>query len=152
MLNVNSLPWIGLILSAFILLFAGGCTATQTTDEPLADALRDVSLDDAQRQADADDRVLLVFGTATWCGPCQQMKADTWAHPEVRDWVEENGLVYYLDVDEQDDLRRALEINAFPRTIAFSGGEEIARASGYHGPDEFLDWLHALPMGEIARR
>lgn len=155
MLNLTSHSRIGMLFAAVVALALNGCASTQTRDadqEPLADALRGISLTEAHQQADADDRVLLVFGTASWCGPCQRMKADTWTHPQVRDWVDRHGLVYYLDIDEQDDLRRALEINAFPRTIAFKGGEEIARASGYHGPEAFLDWLHALPVGEVARR
>lgn len=131
----------------FLTVIVGGCAATQEAPvaaDPFADAIRSGSLENATTRADEANRVLIVVGTADWCGPCQRMKADTWADTTVNDWVDQNALLYYLDIDQNRELSQALEIRSIPQIVAFRDGEELSRVTGYRGPEAFLEWLSSL--------
>lgn len=137
----NPIAPLGLIAAALFACLAVGCAAPPSA---LDNAVRGVSLEDAQQQADADNRVLLVFGTADWCGWCVRMKEETWIDSEVRDWIAHNATILYLDTDEHPDVRDALEMQGIPHTIAFRNGEEIDRLVGFREPEDFLEWLSGL--------
>lgn len=137
-------------MALFLSVIAGGCAATPKAGEahvavdPFDDAIRSGSLSDATSRADEANRVLIVVGTADWCGPCQRMKADTWTDTTVSDWVSEHAMLYYLDIDEHRELSQSLEIRSIPQIVAFRNGEEVSRITGYRGPEPFLEWLHSL--------
>lgn len=154
----GTLPFLS--ISTLMLAFAvltNGCASTPTSvdvaaSDPFDQAVRNVGLEEANRQAKAEDRVLIVFGTADWCGPCQRMKANTWTDPRVNEWVHRHAVLYYLDVDEEGPLSDELEIQSIPHMIAFRNGEEIARTFGNRDAESFLDWLHALDIEQHAGR
>ncbi len=138
------------ILAGMMLALVTGCATTETVtsaepiDDPFRNAIRSGSLSEAQTQAEMDDRLLIVVGTADWCGPCRQMKADTWADRRVHNWTNRRALVYYLDIDEHRDIARSLEISSIPQIVVFRGDREIDRVVGYRAPDPFLEWLGEL--------
>jgi len=149
-----------IIAIAMFIVLAGGCANTQTTtaqaqpgavSDPFENAVSGIGLEEAQRKADADDRLLIVFSTADWCGPCRQMKANTWTDPHVNQWVQRHALVYYLDVDEEGPLSDELEVRSIPTMIAFRNGEELDRITGNLGTDSFLNWLNGLDGQRAAR-
>ncbi|TVQ53883.1 MAG: thioredoxin [Phycisphaerales bacterium] len=138
------------ILAGLMLVLATGCATTETVtsaepiDDPFKDAIRSGSLSEAQARAETDDRLLIVVGTADWCGPCRRMKADTWTDRRVYDWTNRHALVYYLDIDEHRDIARSLEISSIPQIVVFRGDREIERVVGYRAPDPFYEWLSEL--------
>lgn len=137
----------------FTVLFASmnGCATSSdarhaggAAPDAFEHAIRGGSVKAASGKAAADDRLLLVFGTADWCGPCQRMKADAWTDPSVIAWTGEHAMMYYLDVDEHESIRAELDINAFPTLIAFRGEEELDRIVGYRDAGALHDWLTQL--------
>ncbi|MEO1583658.1 MAG: thioredoxin family protein [Planctomycetota bacterium] len=94
------------------------------------------------------ERVHLVYATATWCPPCQQMKKTTWVDESVESWVESHGIVTALDVDEFPGVAGELGVRAMPTMILFEGGEELGRRTGYTAAGELVAWMEAGRNGE----
>lgn len=73
--------------------------------------------------AHAAGRVLLDF-TASWCGPCQQMKP-------VVERVKARGFdVRVVDVDARKDLKAQYAVGPIPCFVALEGGREVDRQVG----------------------
>ena len=87
-------------------------------------------------------RAVLVF-TATWCGPCQQMKRTTYPQLIVRGWrisqvddpkAAKSPHVVLIDVDKHDQLSQQLKVTAYPTTISWDGQAVTRRVTGYVDP------------------
>ncbi|TVQ78865.1 MAG: hypothetical protein EA380_05415 [Phycisphaeraceae bacterium] len=107
----------------------------------------DASPSEARRLAAEQERLLIVMGTASWCGPCRHMKATTWKDERVVLWVKEHAIAVQLDVDQYPGLARHLEIRAMPTTVLFRGDEELGRIGGARPAEPFVEWLTALREG-----
>jgi thiol-disulfide isomerase/thioredoxin len=89
----------------------------------------------------AGSKLVLVNLSASWCPPCQMMKRETWPDAEVEKWVKANALAVYVDVDERRDLGPKFGVRGIPAIIAMRRGVEVARTSGFMGPDELIAWM-----------
>jgi thiol:disulfide interchange protein len=92
-------------------------------------------------EARAGGKRSLVYFTASWCGPCQEMKHTTWADKDVeaalRDFVPVK-----VDIDEHQDLARQYKIEAVPTFIVLdAGGNTLRTWSGATSPDEMIEAL-----------
>ena len=101
----------------------------------------DMSFDEALSTAQRERRPLLVKATAEWCGPCKTMDRVTWSDERVASWVGERALAIQVDIDHAGSFARTYRIHTIPTTMVFEGGQEIARATGFMGADQMLDWL-----------
>ncbi len=108
----------------------------------------DLTFEDAKTKAAAQDKLLIVDGTAEWCGPCKQMDKTTWVDPNVVEWIEANAIAIQVDVDHQRETARELKINAMPTIIAFRGEDELNRFVGYRDANATLRWLNRIAAGE----
>lgn len=75
---------------------------------------------------------LLVQYTASWCGPCRQLT------PRLSNLSNsyDNVKFFKVDVDENIDLARELEIRSVPTVIIYNGTEIVDRSSGVQ-PDSY---------------
>ena len=94
------------------------------------------------------DRLHLVYATASWCPPCQRMKTTTWVDESVESWVEQHGIVTALDVDEFPQIASDLGVRAMPTMILFESGEELGRTVGYQSAVDLVAWMEAGRNGE----
>jgi thiol:disulfide interchange protein len=83
----------------------------------------------------------LLYFTATWCGPCQQMKQDTWSDAAVearlRDYVPVK-----IDIDQNGELARRYNTEAVPMFVLVDkDGQTIKRTTGYMTPVQFIAWV-----------
>lgn len=85
--------------------------------------------------------IVLVDYTASWCGPCQQLK------PHVEELAKEfNGKVVFYKVEQTNSpaLVRAKGVRAFPTLKIYApGGKEISVSVGYMSKDELRKWIQA---------
>lgn len=76
----------------------------------------------------AENNVTLIDFTATWCGPCQQLK------PELHELAEEmKGKAKFVevDVDKNQEVASKYEIEAMPTLVILKGNEVHKRVTGY---------------------
>ena len=68
---------------------------------------------------------MVLYFTATWCGPCKMFK------PTVQAVSAELGVgINYIDVDQQQDLAQQYGISSVPTIIVESNGSVVYRNSG----------------------
>ena len=95
----------------------------------------------ALADAGSKQQPLLVYFTASWCGPCRLMARTTLTNEAV---VQALATISHvaLDIDEHPDLAARHNVEAVPTFAMLSaGGDEVVRTTGYQPPAEFLQWL-----------
>ena len=117
-------------------------------DRPVVFA--DDTYESARDSAMEQDRTFIVYATASWCPPCKTMKKSVWPDGRVIDWVDQNAVAYYLDVDKEPRQAQALRIRAMPTMVAFRGGKEVDRIVGGRNADRLLEWFGGLESGTTA--
>jgi thiol:disulfide interchange protein len=95
----------------------------------------------AQEESFRSGKPLLIYFTAEWCGPCQQMRRTTWADPGV-----EQALRAYVtvkvDVDQNPQLAERFGATAIPAfTLMDKDGRTTKSTAGYMSAEEFIRWL-----------
>jgi thiol-disulfide isomerase/thioredoxin len=95
----------------------------------------------ALSQATGRGQPLLVYFTASWCGPCKLMARTTFNNEAVTQAL--NGLPHVVvDIDENRTLAETHGIEAVPTfEILTPEGDEVVRTTGYREAGEFLQWL-----------
>lgn len=81
---------------------------------------------------------LLIF-SATWCGPCQQLKKTIEANPQLVDAYE----VYLIDVDEEKEMAQQYGVKSLPTLIILQPNGKLRRKSGFSGVADLRRWLDA---------
>jgi thioredoxin-like negative regulator of GroEL len=91
--------------------------------------------------AKAQHRPVLVFFTASWCGPCKMMVRSTLTNDAV---IKALGAFSCMaaDIDEQQPLARVHEISAVPTfKVLTPEGDAVESTEGFQTPDVFVPWL-----------
>ncbi len=97
-----------------------------------------------------NDKLHLVYFTASWCPPCQQMKKTTWVDESLVGWLNEHAVVSSVDVDEQPKIASDHEIRAMPTMVVFEDGAELGRVVGYQNAVELKGFMERAASGELA--
>lgn len=115
---------------------------------PLADgSFSELEHDEALATASADGRLAIIDFTATWCSPCKQMDATTWADPAVQKWIGEHAVAIQVDVDAEGAVARSYSVQAMPTIVVVRGEAEVDRLVGYRDSDDLLAWLDGILAG-----
>ena len=96
--------------------------------------------------ASAAERGVVVF-SATWCPPCQQMKASVWPDARVKAAIVKGKYTkYVVDVDLDPKATQAYRVSSLPTVIVFrmEGGKarEIRRIEGGVGVTALVHFLN----------
>lgn len=96
----------------------------------------------ASQMAIQQERPLLVFVSAEWCGYCQKMKREVWTDTEVIKQVRQQFVPLYLDADKYPGLVTELGVEAFPTTlIVNSNGKITQELTGFVPANQVLPFL-----------
>jgi thioredoxin-like negative regulator of GroEL len=92
-------------------------------------------------QARARNQPLLIYFTASWCGPCRLMARTTLTNQSVVQALANLSHVA-IDIDERRQLAEQRGVQAVPTFQLLSpAGDEIASTTGYQESAGFLAWL-----------
>uniref|UniRef100_S4RRA8 Thioredoxin domain-containing protein n=1 Tax=Petromyzon marinus TaxID=7757 RepID=S4RRA8_PETMA len=75
----------------------------------------------------AGSRLIILFFTAKWCGPCQQIKEPYHTMAEKEEY---NAVFCEVDVDEAADLLSSFGINCMPTFVFFKDGIQLEKLEG----------------------
>lgn len=89
---------------------------------------------------------ILVFFTADWCAPCQQMKAWVFSDKGVADIIEAGFIPVRVDLSSEglpdQHLADRYGVQAIPTILTLStAGTPISLSAGYLNKAELLSWL-----------
>lgn len=107
----------------------------------------------AMEQAQQVGKPVLVFATADWCPPCQQMKKTTLSDDRVVGLIRRRTVPYYLDTDVSRSEAERLGVQGIPAfyivEVSSDGGSAVGRVEprishsrvGYSDSAAFFAWL-----------
>jgi len=136
-MNVSALT-LGGTLASSAFAFNAPAGAKELKPEDLVAGKWYTNLDEAKKLAKANDKLTLIWFTATWCGPCQHMKATVFPTSQFQG-AAKDFILAEVDVDLQPAVARQYGVNAMP-TLVFlnSEGEEVHRFVGGRPLDAFM--------------
>ena len=103
-----------------------------------------LSLDQALARAQAEEKLVFVDVTASWCGPCKLMFEGVLSRKDVGEYCNEQFICIQINVDnlEGKDFRKRYEVKSIPTFfILQKDGVVRHRLQGTRNPKEFLAWL-----------
>jgi thioredoxin-like negative regulator of GroEL len=72
--------------------------------------------------------LILMYFTATWCGPCQRIKP---LLQKLSDGLDDEKVeVYMVDIDDNDDLAGDLKVKSVPTFYLFKDKDLLNQCSG----------------------
>lgn len=84
---------------------------------------------------------LLVYFTASWCGPCQRMKVTTLADAAVNEAMKPY-VALKVDIDQRPDVAAEFSVSGVPSFVVVTpGGKISSRVMGFQEASGFVLWL-----------
>ncbi len=110
------------------------------------------SVQPALAQAGQSNRLVLVDLYTDWCGWCKKLDKDTYANPQVAQFVASRFVTVRMNAEdggEGQSLATQLKVRGYPCTVILdANGKYRGRAYGYFTPQEFPDKLTKIAAGQ----
>ena len=98
--------------------------------------------DEALQLAKKEGKPIFLDISASWCGPCKKLKANTFPNEEVGAFYNANFINVAVDGEKGEGIKLAskYKIKGYPSLIFIdSKGQVIAQTAGYRNPKQFID-------------
>lgn len=100
------------------------------------------SYKEALNKAKQENKEIVLFFTADWCGNCTSMKEVTISASKVQEALSK--LIYVeIDVDNEKELVATYKVSSIPAYFRINANEEVInQGKGYIKEVGFLNWLY----------
>ena len=109
------------------------------------------SYDQALKEAQLGDKLILAYLYTDWCGYCKKMEAETFTDKTVIDEMSDSYVWLKLNAETDEEGRRLQErfnITGYPGLLLLNGeGQEMERISGFVPADAFRERVAAAAGG-----
>lgn len=127
-------------LIAFLIIttvFATLSSFTKPYPKPVGVEFFSGSYDNLIREAKKQKKTIILDFWAAWCSPCQKLDKETFSDKDLGNYVNENFLVYKVDIDTFDGMEIVdrFAIDVFPTLIVFDSKlGQIGKFKGFYPP------------------
>jgi thiol-disulfide isomerase/thioredoxin len=107
------------------------------------------TFDQAVEKASKENKLIFMDCYTTWCGPCRMMSRDVFPQEIVGNYLNPKYVSLKIDMEKGEgiELRKKLQVNAFPTLIVFNRkGEELGRFLGASKGEEFIERVKAASI------
>ena len=118
-------------------------TTNVTTPTPIVEENNQKlsSYEKALKDSLVNNKKIVLFFTADWCGNCTKMKSKTLSDVKVQKALEDYIFVE-LNADKELELSRKYKVKVIPSYRIIDGKETVFKeGAGNRGVDEFIKWL-----------
>jgi thiol:disulfide interchange protein len=113
----------------------------KTSTETDGIQFKDISFEEAIKEAKSSNKLIFIDAYAVWCGPCKWMAANTFTDKKVGTLFNDNFINLKIDMEKGEGpvLARKFKVTAYPTLFFINKDEEIVkRVIGAKPPQEFL--------------
>jgi thiol-disulfide isomerase/thioredoxin len=104
-------------------------------------------------EAERDGKLILVGVTASWCGPCRQLKQLTFKDARVAEIVNSAFVALSIDADEHPDLVSGFRVESYPTVVVMSPDRTIhKRMAGFQSAETMAATLSSLAKSQTPSR
>lgn len=97
---------------------------------------------EALQIAKKENKLIFLDIYATWCGPCKQLKKNTFSSAEVGAFYNQNFVNVALDGEQGEGkmLMQEYALRSFPSLLFIDGnGKVVGQTAGYHNSNQFIE-------------
>ena len=136
---MKNIFFVSIIIVALVSVFAFKKSNKLNDDEGIK--FNQISLKEAEEIATKKNKLILVYFHAKWCGPCRQMKMETFSNKEVGDFYNKNFINVSFDVDEGEgrSLSQTFQVSNIPYFLVLDKNKNmVGKTYGYYSSQDFL--------------
>jgi uncharacterized protein YyaL (SSP411 family) len=100
-----------------------------------------MAYEEGLEKAEAEDKILLLMLTVSWCRFCQEMEEITFGDPRVREALKDHFVLCKADADRHPDLDQRFNMGGWPSIAFISPTEDLIAGDTYLSPEELLPLL-----------
>lgn len=92
--------------------------------------------------AKKENKLIFLDIYATWCGPCKQLKKNTFSNTKVGIFYNQNfvNVAFNGEQEEGKMLMQKYAIRSFPSLLFIDGnGKVVGQTAGYHNSNQFIE-------------
>lgn len=98
--------------------------------------------EEALQLAKKENKLIFLDIYATWCGPCKQLKKNTFSSSEVGTFYNQNFVNVAFDGEKGDGamLMQKYGLRSFPSLLFIDGnGKVVGQTGGFHKPNQLIE-------------
>jgi uncharacterized protein YyaL (SSP411 family) len=104
-------------------------------------------------RAKAENKYIVLDGSAEWCHWCHVMEATTYHDADVRKILDKHFIAVKVDVDSRPDVEERYGDYGWPATVMFApDATEIGKYRGYINPEKFKGILADIVASGLAKK
>jgi uncharacterized protein YyaL (SSP411 family) len=100
--------------------------------------------DGAFQRAKAEKKPVLLDISAVWCHWCHRLDQDTYAVPDIAEYIQANFIPIRVDTDKRPDINRRYNMGGWPTTAFLTPDGRVIGGGAYFPPDQMRQLLRDI--------